>query len=330
MKVTSFEVAKLAGVSQSTVSRAMRGDRSIGAATVKRVLAAAAELNYTPSERARDLSTRSTRRIAMLVDLDNPLWALLVSRLHDILAERDYRLTLIAGHGDQDAIEANLMGGGIDGVIVSTLTLTSSLPKLLRERGVPAVLLHRYTDDTELDSCVADNYAGGAAAAKMLLDAGHRKIGALFGPSDISTARDREAGFRGALADAGVTLPARWVRRGGYHAAHAREAVPALVGGASRPTALFCWNDVIAISALNAAYDLGLSVPDDLAVTGFDDIDEAAWPVFGLSTVAVPFGDMMHSAVNALMERIGGYAGAGRRTTHAIAAVPRRTHGVSG
>ena len=174
---------------------------------------------------------------------------------------------------------------------------------------------------------MADNYAGGAAAAKMLLDAGHRKIGALFGPSDVSTARDREAGFRGALVDAGVKLPARWVRHGGFDAA---EFVPTLMSGSARPTAVFCWNDVIAMGAVNAAYELGLSVPDDLALTGFDDLAEAAWPVFGLSTVAVPFGDMMHSAVNALMERIGGYAGTGRRTTHAITPVLRRTHGAPG
>ncbi|GAA4184543.1 LacI family DNA-binding transcriptional regulator [Streptosporangium oxazolinicum] len=327
MKVTSFDVAKAAGVSQSTVSRALRGDPSIGAETVRRVAAVAAELDYVPSERARDLSTRSTRRIAMVVDLDNPLWALLVRRLYDQLAERDYRLTLVAGHGDTQNIESQVAGGGVDGVILSTVSLDSSLPALLRRRGVPAVLLHRYVEGTELDSCVADNRAGGAAAARMLLRAGHRRIGALLGPATTSTGRDREAGFRGLLAEAGVELDETLVRYGRFDFDHGRESVPALMEGAAPPTALFCANDIIALGAMNSAHELGLRVPGDLAVIGFDDLEQAAWPTVALSTVHVPFDDMLHSAVTLLGERIGGWSGAGRLVIHPVTPVERGTHG---
>lgn len=330
MKVTSFVVAKAAGVSQSTVSRALRGDPSIAADTIRRVVATAAELGYVPSERARDLSTRTTRRIAMLVDLDNPLWSLLVSRLYDELAELGYRLTLIAGHGDQQAIETNLLGGGVDGVIVCTVGLDSSLPGLLHERGVPAVLLHRYVDstsDSQLDACVADNRGGGAAAAQVLLDAGHRRIAALFGPADISTGRDRADGFVAHLAAAGIAVGAQRGRYGSFSFAHGQASLPGLMDLPDRPSALFCSNDEIALGALNSAFQLGLRVPEDVALVGFDDLEQASWPLISLTTIRVPFADMLHSAVNLLLERIGGYSGSGRRLIHPVEPVLRRTHG---
>ena len=327
MSVTSFDVARLAKVSQSTVSRALRGDPSIAAATVRRVQAAAAQLNYVPSERARDLSTGNTRRIGMLVDLDNPLWALLVGSLHDMLAERGYRLTLLAGHGDEQSIEASLAGGGIDGAIVSTVSLHSRLPQLLARRGVPTVLLHRYTDDSDVDASVADNHAGGALAARMLLDAGHTRIGALLGPADTSTGRDREAGFREQLDAAGVQLRPEWVRRGAFDFAHGRASLPALIHGRDAPTALLCANDSIAFGALDAAFAGGLRVPEDVALTGFDDLAEASWASVSLTTVAVPFADMLRSALSLLIERIGGHTGSARRVVHGVTPVLRRTHG---
>ena len=327
MSVTSFDVARLAKVSQSTVSRALRGDPSIAAATVRRVQAAAQQLNYVPSERARDLSTGSTRRIGMLVDLDNSLWALLVGSLHDILADRGYRLTLLAGHGDEQSIEASLAGGGVDGVIVSTVSLHSELPRLLARRGIPTVLLHRYTDDADVDASVADNRAGGALAAQLLLDAGHTRIGALLGPADTSTGRDREVGFRERLEAAGVPLRPQWVRHGAFDFAHGRTALPEVMRGRHAPTALLCANDTIAFGALDAAFTAGSRVPGDVAITGFDDLAEASWASVSLTTIAVPFADMLRSAVTLLTERIAGYSGSARRVVHGVTPVLRRTHG---
>lgn len=326
-KVTSFDVARAAGVSQSTVSRALRGDPKIGRDTVKRVLAVAKQLDYVPSERARDLSTRTTRRIAMVVDLDNPLWSLLVSHLYDELDEHGYRLTLAAGHGDPSALEHHLLGGGVDGVIISTATLDSPLPAALRRRGIPAVLLHRFTNSPDADACVADNRAGGAAAGRMLLEAGHRSIGALFGPDQISTGQERTAGFREVLGDAGIELRDVHVRTGAFDLRGGQAMAAEILARPDRPSALFCFNDIVALGAMNAAAEAGLKVPDDLALVGFDDLPEAAWPIVQLSTVHVPFADMLTSAVSMLMERIGGHEGDGRRIIHPVRAVPRLTHG---
>ncbi|MFG1926061.1 LacI family DNA-binding transcriptional regulator [Cryptosporangium sp. NPDC048952] len=326
-KVTSFDVAKRAGVSQATVSRALRRDPSIGADTVRKVLEAAKALDYVPSARARALSTGATQRIAMVVDLDNPLWSLLVGRLHDELAGRGYRLTLLAGHGDPADVEEHLIGGGVDGVIVSTARLDSALPATLRRRGVPAVLLQRYAEGSDLDAAVADDRAGGAAAAQVLLDAGHRRIGALFGPDDTSTGRERAIGFRAHLDEAGIELPDAWVRTGEFEQAHGANSLAAVLGGPHTPTALFCANDVIAIGALNAARAAGVAVPDDLALVGFDDLESAAWPIVDLTTIHVPFDDMLRTAVTLLLERIGGFAGGGRRVIHPVTPVLRATHG---
>jgi LacI family transcriptional regulator len=326
-RVTSFDVARAAGVSQSTVSRALRGDPRIGEETARRVAEFATALDYVPSERARALSTRATRRIAMVVDLDNPLWSILVRSLHDELSLHGYQLTLIADHGDHVDFEPLVTGGAVDGVIVSTVTLSSQVPAMLKHRGIPAVLLHRWSQQSDLDSCVADDNSGGRQAAQILLDSGHRRVAALFGPSHASTARDRAAGFRAGLADAGIELPASRVREGGFEYSYGWEALPHLMTGRHPPTAVFCSNDVIAMGALNAAYARGIRVPDDLAIVGFDDLQETARPTVNLTTIHVPFHDMLRSAVTLLLERVGGYDGGGRRVIHPVTPVLRGTHG---
>ncbi|MGI5420461.1 LacI family DNA-binding transcriptional regulator [Actinomadura luteofluorescens] len=326
MRVTSLDVARAAGVSQSTVSRALRGHPGIPPETARRVREAAARLRYVPSERARDLVTRSSRRVAMVVDLDNPLWSLLVGRLCDELDRRRYRLSLIAEHGDPEDIESHVLGGTVDGVIVSTASRDSRLPGVLRERGVPAVLLHRYAEDVPLDACVADDRLGARLGTRILLEAGHREVGALLGPRTASTAREREDGYRSALADAGIDPDPAWIRHGGFDFGHGRSAVAAMVAERRLPRALFCANDTIALGAMNGAHELGLRVPDDLALVGFDDLEQAAWPLVGLTTIRVPFEDMLRSAVDRLLERIAGDDGGPRRVVHPVEPVLRTSH----
>lgn len=325
MGVTSIDVAKAAGVSQPTVSRALRGDPSVNVQTRERILEIAKRMGYVPSERGRSLSTSSTRRVAMVVDLDNPLWPLLVRSLHDTLEANDLRLTLVAGHGDAVATEEHLLGGGVDGVIMSTVTLTSQAPRALAAREVPLVLLNRVVAGPGTDAAVADDEGGGRLAAEILIEAGHTRLGAIFGPEDTSTGRGRERGFRRGLAAAGIELPEAWVRHGPFDHAHGRRALPELAdeGG---PTAVFCANDVIAIGAIDAARERGLSVPGDIGIVGFDDLKEAGWRSFDLTTIAVPFDDMVTTAVGMLVERLKGHTGPGRTVVHGVTAVQRGSH----
>lgn len=265
----------------------------------------------------------------MVVDLDNPLWSMLIPRVYDELAAHQYRLSLVAEHGDPTDIESHVLGGSVDGVIVSTASLESTLPDLLRKRGVPTVLLHRFAEGSEIDACVADNRAGGSMAAQILLKAGHCDIGALFGPSETSTGLERERGFTETLADAGISLDPRSVVRGDFTYEHGTAAVTRLIASDALPRALFCANDIIAVGAMNAARAAGLRVPEDLALVGFDDLAQSAWPIIDLTTINVPFDDMLRSAVSLLVSRIGGEESTWRRVIHPVSPVLRSTHQLS-
>ncbi|MBC7518213.1 MAG: substrate-binding domain-containing protein [Microbacteriaceae bacterium] len=325
-RITSFTVAAAAGVSQSTVARALRGDPSLDAETIERVLSAAAALEYVAAEPAKPAPVLGTKRIALVVDLENPQWSLLVPPLHDELSAKGYDLTLITADAETEEVQRKLLGGGIDGVILATVLLDSPLPLILQRLKIPTVLLQRYTDGDELDSSIANDFAGGELAAGLLLDAGHTHIAALFGPVDCSTGRDRAEGFRQRLADAGVPLDERFAHVGAADYDHGFNSVDALLARKPAPTALFCADDSIAFGVLNRAYELGLNIPQDLTVIGFDDLDQASWPTIGLTTISVPFDDLLHSAVALLLDRISGWAGGTRRVVHGVIPVLRDTH----
>lgn len=326
MAVTSHDVARLAGVSQPTVSRALRGDPRVAPATRERVELAAAQLGYVASELGRSLATRSTRQIAMVADLRNSLYPMLVEPLHDRFAEHGFRMVLLAERGDDAISYERLLDRSVDGVVLTTTSIGSTLSKDLLERRMPFVELNRLSGRRRVDGVTADNRAGGAAAAELLLAAGHRRIAALFGPERASTARDREAAFRETLDAAGVSLPENRICRGGFGYQDGLAGLAAVMRGRHRPTAVFCVGDTVAVGVLNAARQLGLRVPDDLAVIGFDDIPMASWPAFDLTTIRVDLLAMARAAADQLVRRIGGDETAARTRTFPVEPVLRSTH----
>lgn len=304
MTVTSHDVARLAGVSQPTVSRALRPHSQVSAKTRKRVLAAAESLGYVPSELGRSLSTRSTRQIAMVADLDNPLYPQLVAPLHDAFAAQGFRMVLLAERGEEIVGDERLVDGSVDGAVLTTSLRGSPLPVQLSRRHVPFVQLNRVSELAEADSVTADNAAGGHAVAELLVSGGHREIGGVLGPRETSSARERELGFRAGLRAGRITLPPHRVTRGWFSYADGFSGALKLLTSPRRPTAVFAVNDMMAIGALNAAAQLGLAVPGDISIVGFDDLDIASWPVFGLTTVRVDFSAMARRAAELLLARI--------------------------
>jgi len=299
---TSHDVARAAGVSQPTVSRALRGDPRVAEVTRRRVARAAARLAYVPSERGRSLSTRRSGRIAVVVDdLDNPFYLELLDALHDRLERADTRMVVLTPHRNDPLRVERLLDGSVDGVVLTTTTLDSPLPAALRARRFPFVLLNRVVDGLDADSCTVDNEGGGAEVARALRRLGHTRIGALFGPPDTSTGRDRERGFRAA---AGTALAAELVRHGPFTFAYGHEAMGRLLASRRPPTAVFCANDVVALGALNAARGLGVAVPDELSIVGFDDISMAGWELVGLTTVRQDLRRMGQIAVELVLDRI--------------------------
>lgn len=329
MSITSHDVARLAGVSQPTVSRALRGDHRVSEATRTRIREAAEALGYVPSEAGRSLSTRSTRRVGVVVtDLANPFYPHLIGPLHDTLERHGYRMMLFAERSETALQTERLLDRSIDGVVLTTAVIGSALPAELTRRGLPFVFLNRDTGDHKADAAVVDNEAGGRLVAQELLRLGHSEIALLGGPADTTTGRDRELGFRMALSEAGVGLPRRRVRRGPFDDRTGYEGLPDLLSDGPRPTAVFCGNDVIAIGAMNAARRLGLSIPDDLTIIGFDDLPMASWETFDLTTVRHDLDGMAEAAAELLIERLTGTAPEGqpRRTVFAPTLVPRGTH----
>lgn len=305
MPITSHDVARLASVSQATVSRALRNDPRISPATRERVREAAEALGYVPSELGRSLSTRATHQIAMVADLENPLYPRLVAPIHDALFDLGYRMVVLAERGDEMATYERLLDRSVDGAILTTSLLRSSLPYRLHDQGVPFVQLNRVSELVDADSVIADNAGGATQAARLLLRLGHRKIGAILGPAETSSARDREAGFTAVLHDAERSIPSRWVYRGtGFTYEDGHAGLRAIMRRKDRPTAVFCANDMVAVGALNGAVELGVRVPEDLAIVGFDDLDIASWPCFQLTTVRVDLHGMAQHAAELLVKRL--------------------------
>jgi len=327
LAVTSHDVARLAGVSQPTVSRALRGDPRVTVETRRRISEAARALNYVPSQMGRSLSTQATHRVAMVADLTNPLYPLILPPIHDALEARGYRMVLLAERDEAIASYAPLLDRSVDGVVLTTTRRQSPLPFELHQRGIPTVMLNRTNDIVDLDSVVADNIGAGRAATGLLLAAGYREIGMLAGPPETSTSRDREAGFRSAMADADVPLRPSLVLHGWFGHDSGDKGLRHLMASERRPRAVVCVSDSVAIGALNAARDLGLRVPQDVAIVGIDDVPAASWPICGLSTVAVPLTEMATDAANLLVDRLtGATSGPPIHRVHAVSAVRRGTH----
>lgn len=325
MTITSRDVARLAGVSQPTVSRALRGDPKISDATRTRVRTAAAELGYVSSELGRNLSTRSTRQIAMVSDLENPLYPALVGPLHDTFAERGYRMVLLIERGDEMGDYEGLFNGSVDGAVLTTPLLRSSLAVRLQERGLPFVQLNRASELVDGDFVIADNVSGGADVAELLLGLGHRRIGAVLGPEQASSARGREEGFRQRLErEPGIDL--RLVRPGSFSFGAGCRGLTELLQPGDGPTAVFCANDIVAIGAMNAAVALRRRVPEDVSIVGFDDIEMAGWPCFALTTVDVNMSRLASRAAEILTDRLEGRLSAAVQEVHRPTLVLRGSH----
>ncbi len=329
MAVTSHDVARLAGVSQPTVSRALRGDQRVSSTTRDRVNSAAAALGYVPSELGRSLSTRSTRQVAIVTDVDNSSYPALVAPIHDELAAAGYRMVLLAERGDEKDSYDRLFDGSIDGAVLTTPSVHSSLATELRRRLIPFVQLNRVTDVADADYVTADNHDGGAAVAELLLDLGHRRLGAILGPASTSSARGRESGFTevtSRVRNATVTL----VRPGSFSFESGRRGLAELLEGEHVPTAVFCANDMVALGALNAALANGIRVPDDLTIVGFDDIEMASWPCFDLTTVNAQLPAMATRAAQVLVARLAERQSPPVQEVFAATIVRRGTHAPPG
>lgn len=305
MTVTSRDVAQLAGVSQPTVSRALRDDPRVSGATKERVRKAAERLGYVPSDVGRALSSGRTRRVGLLLtDLENQFYPHIIAPAFHQLESRGYQLMLHTEAADNDVVAERLISNGLDGVLLATSTIDSVVPLRLRDRGLPFVYFNRTSAAVQADSAVVDPVRGMAEVADTLYERGHRRIAAILGPANTSTAINRELALREALAHHGISIPARYIHRGHFDTATGYAGAERFLSMPQPPTAIVCGNDVVAFGALNAARSAGADVPGDVSVVGFDDLPSASWPIIRLTTIAYDLDAMVRQAADLLIERI--------------------------
>lgn len=308
LKTTSHDIAREAGVSQSTVSRALRRDPRVDPATAARVLQVAERLGYSPNLSARSLVTSRTRTIAVVVaDITNPFYPQLVEALHEQLGRAGYRMILFNERTDargDGGIEMFLSSGGADGAVFLSVTIDQVVSQMLSRSPVPTVLLNRDADGPQVDRVMADHRGGAMQVADLLAGLGHSRMAMIAGPANTSTSRDREAGFGEQLRRHGLTLDPALQRAGEFTHQSGFQWTSELMALRNRPTAIFCVNDVVAFGALDAARRLRIEVPRDLSIVGFDDIPMAGWEAFSLTTVRQPLTEMARDAARRLIARI--------------------------
>jgi DNA-binding LacI/PurR family transcriptional regulator len=285
------------------------------------VLEAAAALSYLPSDSARSLVTRSTRRVAVVAEeLTNPYYPQLVAPVQRHLSRAGLRTVLVTDTRTADQARPgvtvdDLGDGSYDGVILMTTLRSSRLPRDLTERAVPHVLVNRVLDHPESPSCTVDNAAGALAVSSLVAELGHRQVAAIHGPVVTSTGNERALWLRRGLRDRGIALPRRLVRRASFGHDAGLAAAHSLLDESPQPTALICGNDVLALGALSAARQRGLRVPADLTVVGFDDIAVAGWPIADLTTVRVDLDLLAAVAVEMLLGEIDHHGEDSHRAT---------------
>jgi LacI family transcriptional regulator len=306
-RVTISDVARRARVSKTTVSHVVSGKRPVADATRQRVERAIAQLGYRPDTVARSLRTKRSHMVALVIpDITNPFYPILARGLEDGMDGSGYRAFICNTDGrHQRELEflAEVSDRRVDGIIIDSFTVTLDQLETVTGGRVPVVwiggtgALHPGVDVVR-----PDDAAGAFEATRHLVERGHRLIAMIDGPA--GTGPSRRAGYRKALRDAGIparrdlTIRSDWSRDGGA------KALRGLLESEPVPTSVFCANDLMAMGVLDAASELGIRVPDDLAIVGFDDIEPASMTQPPLSTVVNPAFETGRVAGTLLLQRI--------------------------
>ena len=327
-RVTIRDVAARAGVSVATVSKVINQRYGVSAATLARVQAVITELGYEASLVAQSLRNNRTNVIGILVADIEPFSTEVLRGASDAIRGTGFELVVYSAGGrasDQVGWErrylSRLSGTLVDGAVLVTPTVVDV------NYGAPVVAVDPHAGPSEFPTVDSDNLKGAQLAVEHLLALGHRRIGMLTGRPDLQSARLRELGYRAALAAAGVPVDEDLLRIGAYDPAISLTSARELLGTPDRPTAIFAANDVTAIATIDAAVELGLRVPADLSVVGFDNVPESVLSSPPLTTVRQPIREMGQRAMDLLVRLIRGEPADTTHITLATSLVVRQSTG---
>jgi len=303
---TIREVASAAGVSRSTASRALSGNGYAAPEVRERVRAVAKEIGYVVDATARSLKQGTSRSVGLLVsDLRNVFYAELASGIGEEARAHGRTVVLVDLRGNSpDELEAaeTLVGSRVSGVIATPVS--ADLSAYLSRIGVPLIEVDRRFDAESTDAIVVDNRAAARDTTMRLIDAGHRRIALLIDETEWTTGDERQRGYLDALKARKVPVDASLIVQAGWDAEEARAAAERMLSRSDRPTAVFAANNVLTEGTWRAASALGLRVPDDVSVVGFDDAPWMSMVDPGVSTRQQDAGALGAAALRALLERI--------------------------
>ncbi|MDX1413290.1 MAG: LacI family DNA-binding transcriptional regulator [Candidatus Promineifilaceae bacterium] len=303
-RTTSVDVARKAGVAQSTVSRILNGSGHFSPETRQRVLKAAEELDYKPNAFARSLSTQQSEFVGIVMaDITNPFYPNVLEKFTTRFQELGLQVLLfnVPPDSDVDDILPRAFEYQLEGLIITSATITSEMANEAARHGLAVVLFNRYAKGSNVSAVCCDNVAGGQLAAQYLLQIGSKKPAYIAGTENTSTNIDREHGFATQLRLHGMHTYLR--QQGTYSYQTGYDAAIRLLDRDEPPDAIFCANDIIAMGCMDAArFKLGIRIPGDLAVIGFDDIPASRWPSFSLTTIRQPVNKMIETTLTLLAD----------------------------
>jgi DNA-binding LacI/PurR family transcriptional regulator len=312
-----YDVARMAGVSISTVSHVLNHTRFVSDETRQRVLDAIEELNYRPSSVARALVRQATQTVAFIVpDNTNPFFAEMARGIEDFMFTRGYSVILCDANRQVEKEHAYidmLISKRVDGVVCCSTEIYScpqSTPPLpdyldpLRQEGIPLVIFEREYEG--IDAVLLDNFRGGYETTRHLIELGHRRIGCITGPHPLCRSRRRQVGYQQALADAGLLVDESLIAAGDWTYSSGHQGAQALFERPDPPTAIVACNDAMAIGALTYFHKAQVAVPGQVSVTGFDNIILSAFTWPPITTWVTPIEEVGQKMCEMLLQRING------------------------
>ncbi|MBS2535164.1 LacI family DNA-binding transcriptional regulator [Catenulispora sp. NF23] len=328
--VSITDVAAQAGVSITTVSHVLSGQRPVSAATTAKVRQVIAELGYEPNQLARGLRLQRTNTVALVIpDITNPFYPLIARGLQNVLGPAGMQVLVTSTDADpaaEDAAVQQMITRRVDGLAFAGYQADHRRVTAAAEVGIPVVLLGGRTARPGIDVVSADDVAGGEIATEYLITRAYRRIAFITGAERVGSPANRVLGYRHALRAAGMPYSARLVVREEISRDGGARAMARLLSLRQAPDAVLCTNDVTALGALDAAKDAGLRVPRDVAVMGFDDIEIAALTTPALTTVSIRPLEQGEAIGRLLLGRLDGSAPrAAQRILFDPAVVPRES-----
>jgi LacI family transcriptional regulator len=306
------DVAKRAGVAPITVSRCINNSDYCSPETRIRVEAAITELGFVPNRLASGLRSKRSNTLALvLTDITNPFFTTIARGVEDMASEAGY--TVIFCNTDESVSKEKmyvqmLMEKRVDGIMLVPAQSTLDSVALIQKHAIPLVLLDRRVPELRTDVVRCDSEGGAFELIRLLLSLGHREIVILNGPRGVSTSEDRLDGYRRALTEAGIANNVQREQHGSFTQKSGYEMTYKAMAISPRPTALFAANNFIAFGALKALNEIGLQVPEDVALVGFDDLPATLVTFPFLTVAAQPAYEMGRRAIEILLKKLGGGA----------------------